>query len=79
MSSIILRKLFKNQQNLIAKKEFSKRSAPPKEYNGGVPGETLPFKIGGRRVTLLFLIYFGIATTAPWLIVRYLIWKRNGV
>lgn len=46
--------------------------------HGGVPGENLPFKIGSPvGMTVRFIIFFGIGTTAPWLIVRYLMWKKQ--
>lgn len=49
------------------------------DHHGGVPGENLPFKVGSApRMTLIFVLYFGIASTAPWLVVRYQLWKKNG-
>lgn len=46
--------------------------------HGGIPGENLPFKIGSPvGMTVRFILFFGIGTTAPWLIVRYQIWKKH--
>lgn len=46
--------------------------------HGGVPGENLPFKIGRpMRMTVYFILYFGAGTTAPWLILRYQLLKKN--
>ncbi|XP_046403759.1 cytochrome c oxidase subunit 7C, mitochondrial-like [Ischnura elegans] len=58
-------------------RNFMTSAARKSYYNGGIPGENLPFSINNRHKLLaMFMVYFGSGFALPFLVVRYQLLKK---